>query len=279
MSTTRGRHVPAQVGHERTRRVSGHGQARSTQQRTPRCERPDDPDWWLRDWLNEWASTEGNARKGYRRAWVDLRYEEGLVINKKKVHRVWREEGFQVAKRRRRKRVGESSGSIIDADVANVVWAVDFHHDSTADGIRFKISSMVDEHTRESLLDITARSITGDNLVRGLKLVIAERGLPVLIRCDNGPELVSEALRGFCEEQSGIRYIPPGEPWRNGFIELFNNRVRDECLNMSQWITLLHAQVGISDWKSTYNSRSRHSSLDYQTPTEYAHSCSHTHRL
>ena len=148
------------------------------------------------------------------------------MINKKRVHRIWREEGLQVAKRRRRKRVGESSGPIIDADAPNVVWAIDFQHDSTADGHKFKIASMVDEHTRESLLDLTDRSITGEDLVRALKLVIAVRGLPVLIRCDNGPELISNALREFCEELIGIRYIPPGEPWRNGFIASVNNRVR-----------------------------------------------------
>ncbi len=81
------------------------GQARSTQQRTPRAETVDDPDRWLRGWLNEWANLEGNARKGYRRAWADLRYEEGLVINKKRVHRVWREEGLQVGEDRRSVRV------------------------------------------------------------------------------------------------------------------------------------------------------------------------------
>lgn len=255
------------------------GQARSTQQRTPRREQPDDPDRWLRDWLNEWANKDVNARKGYRRAWADLRHEEHQVINKKRVHRVWREEGLQVAKRRRRKRVGESTGPIIEADAPNVVWAIDFQHDSTADGRGFKIASMVDEHTRESLLDLTARSITGEDLVQALKLILVVRGVPVLIRCDNGPELVSQALREFCENQIKIRYIPPGEPWRNGFIESFNNRVREECLNMNQWITLLHAKVGITDWKHNYNAHHRHSSLDYQTPTEYAAACSHTHRL
>jgi putative transposase len=254
------------------------GQARSTQHRTPKCDRPDDPDRWLRTWLNTWANSEGHARKGYRRAWADLR-AEGHQINKKKVHRVWRQEGLQVAQRRRRKRVGESSGPIIDADAPNVVWAIDFQFDSTADGIKFKIASMVDEHTRESLLDLTERSITGNDLVTALKRVVAVRGVPVLIRCDNGPELISNALQDFCVDQIGIRYIPPGEPWRNGYIESFNNRVRDECLNMNQWLTLLHAQVGITDFKTGYNARHRHSSLDYQTPTEYAAACSHTHRL
>ncbi len=100
-----------------------------------------------------------------------------------------------------------------------------------------------------------------------------------MIRCDNGPELVSDALRVFYGGQINIGYIPPGEPWRNGFIESFNNRVRDECLNTNQWLSLLHAQVGISDWKQNYNQHHRHSSLDYQTPNEYAHACTHTHRL
>lgn len=254
------------------------GQARSTQRRTPNSTRPNDRDRWLRDWVNAWANLEGNARKGYRRAWAELRHD-GHDINRKRVHRVWRQEGLQVARRRRRKRVGESTGPIVDADAANVVWAIDFQHDSLHDGRRFKIASMVDEHTRESLLDLTAWSITGKDLVAVLNDVIAHRGVPVAIRCDNGPELVSEALRSFCEDHINIRYIPPGEPWRNAFIESFNNRIRDECLNMNQWLTLLHAQVGIGDWKTNYNQHHRHSSLDYQTPNEYAHSCSHNHRL
>ena len=90
---------------------------------------------------------------------------------------MWREEGLQVARRRRRKRVGSSSGPIIDEDAPNVVWAIDFQHDSTHDGRGFKIASMIDEHTLESLLDITARSITGKELVTALKTIIAVRGL------------------------------------------------------------------------------------------------------
>lgn len=135
------------------------------------------------------------------------------------------------------------------------------------------------------MLDLTARSITGEDLVTALETIIADRGVPVLIRCDNGPELISEALREFCEDLIGIRYIPPSNPtgwrerWCNGFIESFNNRVRDECLNMNQWLTLLHAKVGITDFKNGYNAHHRHSSLDYQTPTKYAYACSHTDRL
>jgi putative transposase len=148
------------------------GQSRSTQQRTPHSDQREDPDRWLGDGLNEWANTPINARKGYRRAWAGLR-AEGHLINKKKVHRLWRSEGLQVSQRRRRKRVGSSSGHITDADAPNVVWAIDFQFDSTADGIKFKIASMVDEHTSESLLDMTERSITGHGLVAGIADVIA----------------------------------------------------------------------------------------------------------
>jgi len=111
------------------------GQARSTQRRTPKSDRLNDPDRSLRDWLNAWANTEGNARKGYRRAWADLCHE-GHRVNKKKVHRLWRQEGLQVAQRQRRKRVGVSSGPILDADAPNVVWAIDFQFDSLHDGRR-----------------------------------------------------------------------------------------------------------------------------------------------
>ena len=162
------------------------GQARSTQQRTPKCERPDDPDRWLRDWLNEWATNTGNARKGYRRAWADLRYEEGLVINKKKVHRIWREEKLQVAKRRRRQRVGESSGPIIDADAANIVWASisNIIRPPMAESSRSRQWSTSTPENR----CLTSPNVRSPVPRTALVSIIAVRGLPVLIRCDNGPD-------------------------------------------------------------------------------------------
>lgn len=254
-------------------------QSRTTQRRTPKADRANDPDRWLRDYLNNFAHTEGNERKGHRRAHAELR-AEGHRINIKRVHRIWRSEGLQVAKRVRRKRLGESSCPIADADAPNVVWAIDFQFDATSDGHKLKIASMVDEHTRESLLDLTERSITAQRLIKGINQIILMRAKPLVLRCDNGPEFISAALRDYCEGEIGISYIPPGQPWKNGFIESFNNRLRDECLNMNQFHSLLHAQVLIGDWKNdTYNHRHRHSSLDYQTPTEYAHACSHTHQI
>jgi len=257
------------------------GQSRSTQRRTPRHQRPDDPDRWLRDWLTTWAARPKNRRKGYRRAWADLRHE-GHLVNRKRVQRVWQCEKLQVSTRRRRKRVGASTTAapVTKASAPNEVWAFDFQFDATVDGRRFKIASMVDEYTRESLLDIVDWSITAEHLVTEIQRVIRHRGTPPkVLRCDNGPELVSAAVAEFCAERIGISYIPPGEPWNNGFIESFNNRVRDECLQLNQWRNLLEARIEIGDWKTHYNHHHRHSNLDYMTPIEYAHQNQMTQRL
>jgi transposase InsO family protein len=162
----------------------------------------------------------------------------------------------------------------------NQVWAFDFQFDSTVDGRRLKIASMIDEYTRESLLNIVDYSITAERLVTEIRRVIGRRqAVPAVLRCDNGPELVSNAVAEYCEDNIGIYYIPPGEPWHNGFIESFNNRVRDECLQLNRWRNILEARIVIGDWKNHYNRHHRHSNLDYLTPTEYAHQHQTTKRL
>lgn len=166
----------------------------------------------------------------------------------------------------------------VEADAPNVVWAIDFQFDSTIDGKAIKIASMIDEHTRESLLNIVERSITGERLVEELKKVFAAvGGPPRVLRMDNGPELVSQALQRFCDGKTGMSYIPPGCPWVNGHIESFNNRLRKECLNRNHWNTLFEARVVIGDFKHDHNHRHRHSALGYRTPAEYAAACRCTH--
>lgn len=252
------------------------GLARSTQRRPLKHHSPTDPDRWLRTHLCLWAGSTRNARKGYRRAWADLR-AEGHVVNRKKVQRIWREEGLRVARKPRRKRGGTTTCAITGADAPNVVWAIDFQFDSLRCGTPVKLASMVDEHTRESLLDITDTSITSEKVIQAMQKVIDDRGAPLVIRCDNGPEFISQALNEFASQKMGIAYIPPGQPWRNGFIESFNNRVRDECLNMNSFDHLHEARAAITDWKSDYNKYHRHSSLGYRTPTEYAEQCTCKH--
>ena len=149
---------------------------------------------------------------------------------------------------------------------------------SKSDPSRVKIASMVDEHTRESLLNLVERSITGEHLVEELtKVFAAEGGPPKVLRLDNGPEMVSQALQRFCENKTGMVYIPPGCPWDNGYIESFNNRLRKECLNRNYWNSLFEARVVIGDFKDDHNRRHRHSALGYRTPAEYAAACRCAH--
>ncbi|KUI08770.1 integrase [Mycobacterium lehmannii] len=252
------------------------GLARSTYRRLPLSQTPADPDAETRAWLRAYATK--HPCHGFRRAWAALRYDEGREVNKKKIHRLWREEGLQVRVHSPRKRAGVSSVPPVVADAPKVVWAIDFQFDSTVDGKAIKIASMIDEHTRESLLNLVERSITGERLVEELKKVFAAAGgPPKVLRMDNGPEMVSQALQQFCENRTGMVYIPPGCPWDNGYIESFNNRLRKECLNRNYWNTLFEARVVIDDFKDDHNHRHRHSALGYRTPAEYAAACSCTH--
>lgn len=252
------------------------GLARSTYRRLPLAQTPTDPDAQMRAWLRSYGTK--HPCHGFRRAWAALRFDEGREVNKKKGHRLWREEGLQVRVHSPRKRAGISSVPPVAADAPNVVWAIDFQFDSTIDGKAIKIASMLDEHTRVSLLHVVERSITGERLVFELeKAFAAAGGPPKVLRMDNGPEMVSQALQRFCENKTGMVYIPPGSPWDNGYIESFNSRLRKECLNRNHWSTLFEARVVIGDFKAEHNTRHRHSALGYRTPAEYAARCGHTH--
>ena len=161
---------------------------------------PADPDAEMRAWLRAYATK--HPCHGFRRAWAALRYDERREVNKKKIHRLWREEGLQVRVHSPRKRAGVSSIPPVEADAPNVVWAIDFQFDSTIDGKAIKIASMIDEHTRESLLHLVERSITAERLVDELEKVFAAAGgPPKVLRMDNGPEFISQALQQFCDGQ------------------------------------------------------------------------------
>ncbi len=162
------------------------------------------------------------------------------------------------------------------ADAPDRVWAVDFQFDVTTDGRPIKIASIVDEHTRECLGGMVERNITGEHLIAELDRLAAQRGsYPTVLRCDNGPELACSAMADWAARRVGLYFIPPGEPWRNGYVESFNARIRDECLNINSFWSLAQARVVISDWKHDYNHYRRHSSLGYQPPARYAASRAH----
>lgn len=219
-----------------------------------------------------WAKT--HPRQGFRRAYHDAR-GEGWSVNHKRIQRLWREEGLRVPQRRRRKRAGASTVTTVTADAPNRVWALDFQFDATEDGRPVKIVSIVDEHTRECLGGLVERSITADRLIDELDR--SRPGAAIRRWCagDNGPELGCSAIADWARERVGLAFIPPGQPWRNGYIESFNGRLRDECLNINSFWSLTQARVVITDWKTDYNQRRRHSALGYRTPAGYAAICTH----
>jgi putative transposase len=138
-----------------------------------------------------------------------------------------------------------------------------------------KLVSIIDEHTRECLTSLVGRSVTADALIDELDRLALTRGYPAVLRCDNGPELACEAMADWAGEHVVLSFIPHGEPWRNGYVESFNGRVRDECLNINIFWSLAQARMVITDWKDDYNHRRRHNSLGYQTPAVYAAACTH----
>lgn len=246
------------------------GQHRSTQRH--RVCRGGERDDALRERLRKLSGE--HPRWGYRLAWAAVR-EEGWVVNRKKIQRLWREEGLRVPQRKRkRRRLGESTvpARRLRAERSNHVWALDFQFDTTTDGRTLKLLHVVDEHTREALAIRVARSIDADHTVRVLDQIVRERGVaPELVRMDNGPEMTANALRDWCRlGGSGRSFIEPGSPWQNPFVESFGSRVRDEVLSVEAFDTLLEARTVIDDWRTIYNQRRPHSSLGWKPPAVYA---------
>jgi putative transposase len=246
------------------------GQHRSSQRRQP-C-RAGGRDEALRVRLRKLSAE--HPRWGYRLAWGVVR-EEGWAVNRKRIQRLWREEGLRVPQRKRKRlRLGESTVPAVRlrAERPNHVWALDFQFDTTTDGRTLKLLHVVDEHTREALAIRVARSIDADHTVRVLDRIVGERGVaPELVRMDNGPEMTANALRDWCRfGGSGRSFIEPGSPWQNPFVESFGSRVRDEVLSVEAFDSVLEAQTVINDWKNIYNHKRPHSSLGWRPPAAYA---------
>ncbi len=257
------------LGYSERRACRIAGQHRATQRYTPIRHRRDDV---LRKRLREFSETR--PRWGYRRAWAVLN-QQGWAVNRKKIQRLWREEGLRVPQQRRKKRrLGSSTvpADRLRAEHPNQVWALDFQFDVTADGRTLKLLNIVDEFTRQALAIITDRSIDADRTVATLEQIVTDRSTaPSFVRCDNGPELTANALRDWCRfTGTGTAYIEPGSPWENPYVESFGGRLRDELLAVEQFDTLLEAQVVIEDWRNDYNHHRPHSSLGWLSPSVYA---------
>lgn len=210
-----------------------------------------------------------NVRYGYRRLHALLR-RGAEVVNHKRVYRVYREAGLTV-KRRSRKRLMRTGAPRAVLTAANQEWALDFIHDAVEAGRAIRMLSVVDPYTRECLALEVDTSFGSRRVTRVLEEVVAERGAPQAIRCDNGPELTSRHILAWAiERKIELVHIEPGRPMQNGFVESFHGRLREECLNVSWFGNLFEARRKIAAWRKEYNEERPHSSLGYRTPAEFA---------
>jgi putative transposase len=222
----------------------------------------------LRTRMRELAAER--RRFGYRRLDVLLR-QEGLVRNRKRTQRLYREEGLSVRRRRGRKRATGARAPLLLPALPNARWSIDFVHDRLACGRRFRILNVIDDVTKECLLAFADTSISGKRVARELTALVARRGPPEMIVSDHGTEFTSNAMLGWTSEnQIAWHFIAPGKPMQNGICESFNGRMRDELLNETLFFGLDHARAGIARWVADYNERRPHSSLRYLTPAAYA---------
>lgn len=217
-----------------------------------------------------------NPRRGCRYISRLLR-DEGWAVNYKRVHRLWKREGYKVPRKRRKKRAIGHDANACDKRAAtrkDDVWTWDFIHDRLVDGRAMKCLTLIDEYTRECLALTVARSITGEDLLDTLSQLIGERGAPSHLRSDNGPEFIAHQVKEWMQSL-GVEtmYIAPGAPWQNGYAESFNSRLRDEFLEMNYFHTMAEAKELARRWKEHYNDKRLHSSLGYKTPAEFARRC------
>jgi putative transposase len=222
----------------------------------------------IRQRLRELAAVR--RRFGYRRlGWRLAR--EGYRINRKKLYRLYREEKLMVRRRGGRKRALGTRAPMLLPDTINQRWSLDFVSDTLSDGRRFRILCVVDDCSRECLATVVDTSLGGVRVVRELEQLSCARGAPRVIVSDNGTELTSMAVLRWSADRVAWHYIQPGKPVQNAFIESFNSKLRDECLNEQVFGSLAEARGIIAAWRQDYNHLRPHSSLGGLTPIEFAH--------
>jgi putative transposase len=208
-------------------------------------------------------------RAGYRTLYRLLR-REGSDANHKRVYRLYRADGLSLRIKRRKRRAAAKREQPTAAVRPNDCWAMDFVSDCTTDGNRFRILTLIDTFTRGAPGVVIERSISGARVVRFLEEIAKLRGYPKSITVDNGPEFISNALDQWAHAHGvTLHFSRPGKPVDNAFIESFNGRLRDECLNTNWFYGLEHAREVIAEWLFDYNKRRPHSSLAGLTPAEY----------
>ena len=208
-------------------------------------------------------------RFGYRRLHILLQ-ASGTRVNHKRVFRVYREAGLTVRRKARKRLVREGSPRPA-LTAANQEWGMDFVHDVTASGRTIRVLVVVDEYSKECLTLEVDTSFASPQVTRALEKILTERKKPLAIRCDNGPEFTSRHFLAWCiEQQIALVHIQPGKPQQNGYVESFNGKLRDECLNVSWFENLWDARRKIAAWQKEFNEERPHSALGYQTPAAFA---------
>jgi len=208
-------------------------------------------------------------RFGYRRLRVLLR-REGWAVNHKRVYRLYREEGLGVRRRQRKRTGAVERQPLVIPTRPNERWSMDFISDALSEGRKFRSLNIVDDFNRECLAAEVDTSITGARVVRVMERLREERGLPQILVTDNGPEFAGQALDVWAYERGvKLHFIEPGKPVQNAFIESFNGKMRDECLNEHWFLTLGEARETIEAWRRDYNEVRPHTALGNRTPQEF----------
>jgi len=208
-----------------------------------------------------------NPRYGYRRVWAVLKRTR--KVNRKRVHRLWKVAQLQV-KRVPRRRKRRERPARLQAERPNHIWAYDFVQDADRHGNKLYILTVMDEFTREGLATYVTSETSAGQVEAVLAALQDMYGTPTYLRSDNGAEFVALSLQGWLARQGIVPlYIDPGCPWQNGKDERFNGTVRDECLNMQLFSSLLEARIRLEAFRQHYNSERPHSALAYQTPLAF----------
>jgi putative transposase len=210
------------------------------------------------------------VRFGYRRLTVLLR-REGWPVNAKRIYRLYTEEGLAVRTKVRVKAARRHRLPQAVATAPNQRWSMDFMSARVADGRWFRILTVIDQYTRECLCLLADQSLTGETVAQALEPIVRQRGAPRSITVDNGGEFASRAMDAWAYRH-GIQldFIRPGKPVENGFIESFNGRLRDECLNVAVFFTLEDVREKLARWQADYNLLRPHSALQDQSPATFA---------
>jgi putative transposase len=230
------------------------------------AKRPDDDELLAR--LTELAGQK--RRYGYRRLHVLLR-RDGWTLNWKRTYRVYHAAGLMVRRRKRKRIAGIERSVRVLATAANQSWSMDFVSDGFVDGRRLRCLNIVDDFTKECLAIEVDTSLPGWRVATVLERLSESRGLPSSVTVDNGPEFAGKLLDAWAYQHGlQLKFIAPGKPQQNAYVESFNGKFRDECLNEHWFLSLRHARQVIEDWRKEYNEERPHSTLKNLTPKQFA---------